>query len=315
MILSYKTNDSPKQCAVGVSFDFDRFIDIINQKTSRTSFRNELAICSLISLPISESNKPTALKQANSNNSSSNKSLSQQINKSQTSLLLQNEPVDHSLLTLLEIRNKLRLYKQFLDLNRNLNISTYIAHEKFESLDDADEYFKSCLTNSYAYLKENSAFNANQIFLLNNPITGATISPGSLKQLDQTSFHGSNSQLSNENMVSGNLSISPTSTSFFMKENILRLRSLVGKCTKFFEEKLDLNDFLVKTNSVVNSINGINSYVNPLPNLISIGNQINLPNFMFTLSGMQSKLKFYIISYSFKSYIVYIYVSICIFFY
>ena len=109
-----------KQCAVGVSFDFEKLVTIINDKSKLTKrvYRPELVICSI-------NGNQNIQQTATSNNFSSISNLvneGKKINKNQT----ESNSHFHQ-----DIRNRLRLFKQFSMINKNMNVTTSIAHEKF----------------------------------------------------------------------------------------------------------------------------------------------------------------------------------------
>ena len=116
-----------QQFAIGVSFDFEKVISMIDERTTRTYFRNELAICSLMVQPTS----PVIISSPSAISKLKNPLFNGHGHHAKQNGALQ-DTVDTNTLYHQEIRNKLRLYKQFLTLNKNLNISTHIAHQKFE---------------------------------------------------------------------------------------------------------------------------------------------------------------------------------------
>lgn len=223
LISFFKTTETTKQCAVGVSFDFEKLVSIINNKSKKNVYRPELVVCSI------------GLNQSSINNLNAvvSNTASQIINrkqKSQLDISSSNSNNYH------DIRNRLRLFKQFSMLNKNMNICTSIAHEKFQSIDEMDEYCKKYCINSYVFLKESSSTSTQQIFL-ENPY----------RTLENTY---SNSSIANP---SSSVSSEQSTTQY------LKIRSLVNRGIKFIEKKINLLDFLHRSNSIINNMTSFNS--------------------------------------------------------
>ncbi len=146
LIAKFRTKTLTHQCACGFSIDFERLCFIVNEKTKQVfgTFRSDLVVCSIgdpvanslqmnqsVSSSLqntakSESNlKQFVLQKANSLDSYSSQS---QISLQQQQQLQQN---NNNSLMIQEVKNRLRLFQQLYNLNRNFNISTYILHEKF----------------------------------------------------------------------------------------------------------------------------------------------------------------------------------------
>ena len=112
-----------------------------------------------------------------------------------------------------------------------MNISTSIAHEKFSTTDEMDEFCKKYAISSYVFLKEGMSISTSQILLSNSYKNQQTVA---------------------------NLSTSPPPAYATPITQYLKIRSIFDKESKFTEKKLNLQDFLVQSNSVINN-NSINS--------------------------------------------------------
>ena len=112
----FKTKSEVKQCAIGVSFDFEKLVTLVSEKTAPIQ-RNELVICSVGERGSAEAVSLTLSKSSNALNDPKLKQIQQEANVN--SILQQ------------EVRNRLHLFKRLAALNRSLNISTHFAHEKF----------------------------------------------------------------------------------------------------------------------------------------------------------------------------------------
>lgn len=141
------------QFAVGVSFDYEKIINLINEKSKKNIFRSELVICNISDGSISNTN-------ANNNNNSvvlsknlantnsinnltgrtmsngmlAKKKTNPNLREMETQIVVQNNvslQSDNLKLAQLEAKNRLLLYKQLSLLNRNVNISTHMLHERF----------------------------------------------------------------------------------------------------------------------------------------------------------------------------------------
>ena len=168
LINQFKHHYGPKQCAMGVSFDFEKLVLLINEKSKQTIFRSELAICSI--------EDPAVLHQANTqtnlNHSMGNSKLaginsSKQINLKPTrseNALINMGNSSNGVAVYDEVKNRLKLFKQLDSLNKGFNISTHILHEKFTNLDEIEEYCKKYSINSYDYIKESSTLYTSQLF-------------------------------------------------------------------------------------------------------------------------------------------------------
>lgn len=168
LISQFRHREGAKQCAMGVSFDFEKLVLLINEKSKQTVFRSELAICSI--------EDPAALHQANTqinlNHSMGNSKLasinsSKQINLKPTrseNALINMGNNSNGVAVYDEVKNRLKLFKQLDSLNKGFNISTHILHEKFTNLDEIEEYCKEHSINSYAYIKESSTLYTSQLF-------------------------------------------------------------------------------------------------------------------------------------------------------
>ena len=100
-----------------------------------------------------------------------------------------------------------------------------------------DEYCKKYCINSYSYLKEGSSMSTSQHIFLNNSYTN--IESANSSNINQ---HGSTITSS-----------SPPLSQF------LKIRSLVDRGVKFIEKKLNLQDFLLQTNVIINNLTSFNS--------------------------------------------------------
>lgn len=226
LISYFKTKESSTQCAIGISFDFQKIISFINEQTKLKFFRQELVICSIGNTSYNSNN--TGLVPFNENESTSK--------QKQSELSVSNSQIHH------DIRNRLRLFKQFLLLNKNMNTCTHIAHEKFTNTDEMDEYCKKYCINSYVFLKESSSLQTSQVFLSN-----------SLSSTNTISFETSNSETINSNSNSNNNNITSSNMNF------LKIRSLVDKGLKIFEKKFNLQEFLMNSNTIINNMTSFNS--------------------------------------------------------
>ncbi len=115
LISYFKTTENAKQCAVGVSFDFEKIVAIINEKSNpKKHYRSELTVCTV-------GNSHQASTSSQSNASADNKKNKYQVDSGHNNSS-----------QLQDIRNRIRLFKQFSLLNKRMNISTTLAHEKFQ---------------------------------------------------------------------------------------------------------------------------------------------------------------------------------------
>ena len=130
LINFFRNKQLAPQFAVGVSFDFDKLVFLIHEKSKQPVYRSELAICSIedsfncsSSLMASQNSQSSA----NVNNSVNGKQIVQlKATKSDANSFNVN-----SSMVVDELKNRLRLYKQFETLNKFYNITTNILHEKF----------------------------------------------------------------------------------------------------------------------------------------------------------------------------------------
>jgi hypothetical protein len=139
------------QFAVGVSFDFEKIVNLINEKSRVSTFRSELAVCTVTDNTVSNTNaiqslahtggssssllanlnqtrgtSPFVKKKIVNNNNTTNQKMVTITQTDQNSSLLPDMK-----LTQLELKNRLFLYKQLSALNKNFNVSTHLIHEKF----------------------------------------------------------------------------------------------------------------------------------------------------------------------------------------
>lgn len=133
-ISQFKNKNTPAQFAVGVSFDFEKIVNLIHEKSRQNMYRTEIGICSIgenlasnssSSLTLTPSNQPNSTKQAPLVRKKSNQKISG--NQSSDNSVIQS----NNLQIQYELKNRLLLYKQLATLNKNFNISTHLIHEKF----------------------------------------------------------------------------------------------------------------------------------------------------------------------------------------
>lgn len=126
-INQFKNKNLAQQHAVGVSFDFDKMVNLINEKTRLSYFRSELGVCHILN-----DNQPLATTTLQSTSSSKinnlNKKKQNSADANTSNLMIHS---NNNQIMQLEIRNRLMLYNQFYLFNKNLNISTHMIHEKF----------------------------------------------------------------------------------------------------------------------------------------------------------------------------------------
>jgi len=125
LIANFKTSDEVRQCAVGVSFDFEKIVSLISDssKITRKNYRSELVVCKIGCSSASQMSGLVGHGGPSSSASLAEEQSSRKKNKSQVES--SNSPFHQ------EIRNRLRLFKQFSMINKNMNVTTSIAHEKF----------------------------------------------------------------------------------------------------------------------------------------------------------------------------------------
>lgn len=217
----FKKKDDIKQCAVGISFDFERVVSIINSKSTTGPRRPELVICT-----IGQSQSSASLI-----NSSSSQNLAGDATKLKQQKNQHPEATFSNSAINQDIRNRLRLYKQFSALNKNLNISTSIAHEKFSTTDEMDEFCKKYAISSYVFLKEGMSSTTSQILLSN----------------------------SYKNQDRGSIGLSTSPPYATPSVQYLKIRSIFDKESKFTEKKINLQDFLVQSSALINNMSLVNS--------------------------------------------------------
>ncbi len=250
LIAYFRNKQSIQQCAIGVSFDFEKFINVINQKSKLTCFRNELAICS-----IGESNG--SLLNAHENGSSNKLMQLSKMSNQKSSVEMSGSS---SLIVVEEIRNRLKLYRQMALLNRFVNVSTYITHERFTSVEEADEYCKKNSISSYAYLKDSSTAFSSTVFANDFKPLGFVSNVN--ENVTKDSISSANSDIkvvsnSNSNIL----------TNSALNFSFVKLRSLIDKRVKLAEKKFNLHEFLVQTNNLINNMTSFNAInFNPLQN-------------------------------------------------
>ncbi len=128
LIHFFRNKQLAAQYAVGVSFDFEKLVFLINDKSKQHFFRPELAICS-IEDSINNSNSASVTNQTNVNNNTTSS-----VNGKQFNLMISTKPdsiILPSSLNLEELKNRLRLFRQFETLNKFSNIGTNFLYEKF----------------------------------------------------------------------------------------------------------------------------------------------------------------------------------------
>lgn len=140
----FKNKNLSPQFGVGVSFDFEKIVHLINEKSRQNVFRAELAVCSISNESVSPtsaanqaattsstyiqlSSSPPPLKTTAANKSiAKRRSVQQQTNANNA-----NAHVNTNVLIQQELRNRMLLYKYFSMLNKNFNICTHLIHGKF----------------------------------------------------------------------------------------------------------------------------------------------------------------------------------------
>ena len=120
-----------------------------------------------------------------------------------------------------------------------------------------DEYCKKHCISSYVFLKESSSMSTSQIFLTNSYQNLPTL----------------NSSVNNPNHH-----INSSSTELFQSQ-FLKVRSLVDNGIRFIERKLNLEDFLKSSNTIINNLQSFYSI-----NLSSMQNS----GFLFPISSSNS---------------------------
>lgn len=275
LINLFRTTQLQLQCAVGVSFDFDSIISLINEKSKQTWFRNELAVCCIgDNLPPTNS-PPVVLTNPINISSSSNANLaslaksrpsSQKLQKLD-SINSQQITTNSNSLLINEIKNRLRLFRQLDTLNKFYNISTHILHEKFATVELADEFCKKYCINSYAYVKDSSSDFTSQIIAgsINsnsggNSNNSLSVSSSTIcirnELLNGQNMTATESSTSQSNLTSTSPAANSSSPSNF---SFLKLRSVLDKGVKLVEKKLNLSDFLMSTNNLINNMTSFNS--------------------------------------------------------
>jgi translation initiation factor 2-alpha kinase 4 len=124
LISKFRNKNVHDQHAVGISIDFERICFLVNEKNKPNIFRNEVAVCCLVDTRKNESNLPS---NANSNLENIDN------NKNKNVLKFCNE--DQALYKKMKMRensNRILLFSQLSSLNRSLDISTHLIHEKFQ---------------------------------------------------------------------------------------------------------------------------------------------------------------------------------------
>jgi serine/threonine protein kinase len=287
MITNFRTtNDSPQQqFAVGVSFDFERIVDLISEKSkdkSKETFRSEFLVCSIghsVSSSNTGSSSALTLAQTDTDKHSSSltnikQSLQQQLN-TRTELNKTNNSLFQQCFS-----NSIRLFRHVSSLNKHLRISSHLSHGKFSSVAEIDEYCLDHGINAYAYFKDTSPSLTTMIFN-NNPIYDSSndINNDNLNENDTTtqiSIKKSNNNISNDNNTSTTtttinnnnnnnnnkaMSSSPntsSSSNLPCDDNIIRIRILIDR-KRFIEKKYPLNDFLHAINNLTHQFNSIQS--------------------------------------------------------
>ncbi|RMZ99580.1 Eukaryotic translation initiation factor 2-alpha kinase 4 [Brachionus plicatilis] len=220
LISKFANRPTNNQRAVGISFDFEKIVSLISEKSGHKFFRSEVVVCSIGDIITNQSN----IIQSNSTNSINS------LVKSKKNTIKQETSVVST--SMLESKNKLRLYKQLLLLNSNFGISTHMIHEKFSNTEEMDDYCKKACINSYSYINDNSV-------LLNSKIVA-------------------NNQPSLNSLVSDSNAMEPTETSASSKI-FLSIRSWIDRGFRFMEKEFNLNDFMAQSNQIINSISSIGS--------------------------------------------------------
>lgn len=243
MISKFRNKQISPQCAVGLSFDFEKIVFLINEKSKQNTFRSELVVCSI------SDNIPNVILNANLITTQTPTLLADKTKKiNQKHAHFETPTIPSNSLIHQEVKNRLRLFRQISLMHKNHNISTHMIHEKFSSVEDMDEYCKKHCINAYSYIKENSILFTSQIFAHNSSsIQNNSVDAWLTDQLDQ-------SQNLTLNNTSSSLKTSPSSQSF------LKIRSLIDKGFKFLEKKFNLNDFLVNSNKIINSSLSVGSF-------------------------------------------------------
>ena len=163
LINFFRNKQIAPQFAVGVSFDFEKLVFLINEKSKQSVYRPELAICSISDSSLANSNPTSVSSQSNLNSTGT-------LNGKQVSLAMSaSDPASLTMangsLNLDELKNRLRLFRQFENLNKFYNISTNILHEKFLVneiyFSPAVQHFLFCsLVNGFLQKKCNSFKNS-----------------------------------------------------------------------------------------------------------------------------------------------------------
>jgi histidyl-tRNA synthetase len=125
LIANFKTSDEVRQCAVGVSFDFEKVVSLISAKSkaAKKSYRSELVVCKIGG---GSSSQLSGLASHGGHTSSASLAGEQTGGKKARNQVESSNSHIHQ-----DIRNRLRLFKQFSMINKSMNVATSIAHEKF----------------------------------------------------------------------------------------------------------------------------------------------------------------------------------------
>jgi translation initiation factor 2-alpha kinase 4 len=277
LINFFRNKQLAPQFAVGVSFDFEKLVFLINEKTKQPVYRTELAICS-----IGSSNEETT--QFNSMHGNGNKQQASASNNraiKQNGILMLNANSGNSL-HLEELKNRLRLSRQFEMVNKFYNISTNVLYEKFMNMDEIDEYCKKHSISSYAYIKTSSAAYSSQIFTTfdnsNSTLNGPASSSSSSSYCSTLDTARS---ITNDTTSSANNN-SSSSSSNNSNYSFIKIKSMVEKSSKYLEKKFNLSEFLSNTNLVINnltsSFNSINFNPTTQNALFNNNNNNNMSN-------------------------------------
>lgn len=260
MINKFRNKQTAPQSAVGISFDFDKIVYLIDEKSKQSTFRHELVVCSINESLSTVSSQACLAVNPIQTQTPQNGKLKKPICQKDTPVTSNNALIQQ------ECRNRLRLFKHLMNLNKNLNISTHLIHEKFSSIEDMDEYCKKHYINSYTYIKENSILFTSQIldnYQLNSTLNSASsINLSTNDQLESSL----SSTLNNNNNNNSSLASSPSNQSF------LKFRSMIERGFRFFEKKINLNDFLSQASDAIRTmtpLGALNSSSSLLPFLNS----------------------------------------------
>lgn len=108
---------------MGVSFDFEKMVNLMREKPRFGVLRQEVAVCQIYN-----ENQTITTTNPNNINKNSNKRKS---TSNDTNISTSAANINYNHIIQQEIKNRLMLYKQFCSLNKSFNISTHIIHEKF----------------------------------------------------------------------------------------------------------------------------------------------------------------------------------------